>query len=46
VDGSSKAERRVARERVSSYYDAELAKLVEQVERAIARYRAGEIDVH
>src|SRR6266536_1862047 len=44
VHGSTKAERRAARERVSTYYEAELAKLVEQVERAIARYRAGEID--
>jgi phosphate uptake regulator len=46
VHGSTKAERRVARERVSSYYDAELAKLVEQVEQAIARFRTGEIEVH
>ena len=46
VHGSTKAERRATRERVSTYYEAELAKLVEQVERAIARYRAGEIDVH
>jgi len=46
VHGSTKAERRVARQRVSTYFDAELAKLVEQVEQAIARYRAGEIDVH
>jgi hypothetical protein len=45
VHESTKAERRAARERVSSYYDAELATLVEQVERAIARHRAGEIDV-
>jgi phosphate uptake regulator len=46
VHGSTKAERRAARERVSSYYDAELAKLVERVEQAIARYSVGEIDVH
>jgi hypothetical protein len=46
VHGSTKAERRAARERVSSYYDAELARLVERVEQAIARYRVGEIDVH
>jgi hypothetical protein len=39
VHGSTKAERRAARERVSSYYDAELAKLVERVEQAIPRYR-------
>jgi hypothetical protein len=46
VHGSTKAERRAARERVSSYYDGELAKLVERVEQAIARYRFGEVDVH
>jgi hypothetical protein len=43
---ASKAERRAARERVSAYYDAELAGLVERVEQAIARYRAGEMDIH
>ena len=42
----TKAERRAAHERVSTYHEAELAKLVEQVENAIARYRAGEVDVH
>jgi hypothetical protein len=41
---ATKAERRVARERVSAYYEAELVKLVEHVENAIRRYRAGEID--
>lgn len=41
-----KAERKAARERVSAYYETELAKLIEQLEEAIARYRAGEIDVH
>jgi hypothetical protein len=46
VHGSTKAERRAALERLSTYYDAELAKLVRQVEQAIARYRAGEIGVH
>ena len=39
-------ERFAARERVSAYYETELAKLIEHVEEAIARYRAGEIDVH
>ncbi len=43
---ATKAERRAARERVSAYYEAELAKLVEHVEQAIAGYRAGELDVH
>lgn len=43
---ATKAERRAARERVSAYYEAELAKLVEHVENAIARYRSGDIDVH
>jgi hypothetical protein len=43
---ASKAERRAARERVSAYYEAELARLVERVEQAIARYRAGEMGIH
>jgi hypothetical protein len=43
---ATKAERRAARERVSAYYEAELAKLVEHVQKAIGRYRDGEIDVH
>jgi hypothetical protein len=43
---ATKAERRAARERVSAYHEAELAKLVERVEQALARYRAGEIDIH
>jgi hypothetical protein len=46
MHGPTKAERRAARERVSAYYEAELAKLVERVEQALARYRAGEIDIH
>lgn len=43
---ASKAERRAARERVSAYYQGELAKLVEHVEQAIVRYRGGEVDLH
>lgn len=43
---SDKAARRAARERVSSYYDSELAILVGHVDDALARYRAGQIDVH
>lgn len=43
---AGKAERRAARERVSAYHRAELAKLVTRVEQAIARYRTGELDVH
>lgn len=43
---ATKAERRAARERVSAYYETELTKLIEHVEEAIARYRAGQIDVH
>jgi hypothetical protein len=43
---ATKAERRAARERVSAYDTAELAKLVEHVERAIGRHRVGETDVH
>jgi hypothetical protein len=42
---ATKAERRAARERVSAYYEAELAKLVEHVDDAVRRYRAGEIVV-
>ncbi len=39
-------ERRVAEALVVSYYEAELAGLVERVAEAIERHRAGEIDVH
>jgi hypothetical protein len=46
VPDVSKAERRAAHERVSAYYEAELAKLVQRVEAAIGHYRKGEIDVH
>jgi hypothetical protein len=46
VHDATKAERRAARERVAAYYEAELAKLVDGVEDAVRRYRAGEIDVH
>jgi hypothetical protein len=46
VNDATKAERSAARERVSAYYERELAKLVEHVDQAVARYRAGEIDVH
>jgi hypothetical protein len=46
MDAATKAERRAARERVSAYSEAELAKLIERVEQAIARYRSGEIDIH
>ena len=43
---ATKAERRAARERVSTYYEQELAKLLERVGEAIDKYRAGELDVH
>jgi len=46
VPESEKARRRAARERVSAYYDEELATLIGHVEDAIRRYRDGEIDVH
>lgn len=46
IHDASKAERRAARERVSAYYDAELAKLLAHVGETVDRYRAGEIDVH
>ena len=43
---ATKAERRAARERVSRYYESELAKLIDRVDEAIARYRDGEIGLH
>lgn len=46
VAPSDKAARRAAQERVSSYYDSELAILVGHVDDALARYRAREIDVY
>jgi hypothetical protein len=46
VHEATKDERRAARERVSRYYESELAKLIDHVEEAIARYRDGEIDGH
>jgi hypothetical protein len=39
VHEATKPELRAARERVTRYYETELAKLVERVEEAIARYR-------
>lgn len=42
----TKAERRAARERVATYHEAELAKLVQRVEQVIARHRTGEIGVY
>jgi len=46
VHEATKGERRAARERVSRYYETELAKLIDRVDEAIARYRDGEIGVH
>jgi hypothetical protein len=40
----TKAERRAARERVSAYHQAQLARLISHVAAAIDRYRDGEID--
>ena len=42
----TKERRRVARVLVATYYEAELAGLLEHVAEAIERYRAGELDVH
>lgn len=42
----TKAERWAARERVSSYYEAQLAALLEHVASAIDGLRAGKLDVH
>jgi intergrase/recombinase len=46
IHDASRAERRAARERVSAYYDAELAKLLAHLSEAVDRYRAGELDIH
>jgi len=43
---STKAERRVARERVSAYHQLQLAGLLSYVGAAIDRYRVGEIDAY
>jgi acetyl-CoA acetyltransferase len=42
----SKGKRRAARALVATYYEAELAGLVEHVSDAIEGYRAGDLDVH
>ena len=41
----TKAERQAARERVSTYHQAELAGLLTHIEAAVDRYRTREIDV-
>jgi hypothetical protein len=46
VHDTTKGERRAARERVSGYYESELAKLIDRVEEALTRYRDGEINAH
>jgi hypothetical protein len=46
VHDATKGERRAARERVSRYYESELAKLIDRVEEALTRYGDGEIDAH
>lgn len=43
---ATKAERRAARERVSSYHESQLAGLLGHVGAEIDRYRAGEIDAY
>ena len=40
------AERRAARERVSTYHQSQLTELLTHVAAAIDRYRAGEIDAY
>jgi hypothetical protein len=44
--GASKAERRVARALVATYYEAELAGLLEHVAEALEQYRAGKNGVY
>lgn len=41
---SGKQERRAARALVTTYYEAELAGLIEHVAEALERYRSGELD--
>ena len=43
---ATNAERRAARERVSAYHQAQLAKLLNHVGAAIDHYRTGEIDAY
>ena len=43
---ATKAERRAARERVSAYYESQLAGLLGRVGAEIDRYRADEIDAY
>jgi hypothetical protein len=43
---ATNAERRAARDRVSSYHQAQLAALLSHVGAAIDRYRTGEIDAY
>ena len=42
----TKQGRRAAREQVGAYYEQELARLLEHVDDAIARYKREELDVH
>jgi hypothetical protein len=44
VSVSSKSERRAAREDVAAYHEAQLVVLISQVDAAIDRFRAGELD--
>jgi hypothetical protein len=43
---ATNAERRAARERVSTYHQAQLAELLSHIGAAIDRYRTGEIDAY
>ncbi len=42
--GPTKAERRVARERVAAYHQARLSELIDRVRESSARFDAGEFD--
>jgi hypothetical protein len=44
ASGPTKAERRAARATVGAYHQAELAKLIEHLRDAFARYDAGDLD--
>lgn len=42
----SNADRRAARERVAAYHEVQLGELITHVERAVGRFRAGELDAY
>jgi hypothetical protein len=41
---SEESPRRAARERVATYHESQLSQLIERVDKAVDRFRAGELD--